>query len=88
MLNHLLAISGPAKMAGLDGNVIGTWISDNIFFVLVVVVACAIACFAIAKKPRDAIISFSIILLAMALMSLAIYRNEIGQWFAHTFFGV
>lgn len=71
----------------IDGNIIGNWLADNVVFVLVVIVAIVILTLAITKKPRDAMISFAICLLAFLLLSLAVYWRELGEWIRMTFFG-
>lgn len=72
---------------GVDGNVIGNWLVDNVIFVMIVVVAIVIVTAAITKKPRDAMISFVITLLALLLLSLAAFRVELGDWIRTTFLG-
>lgn len=72
---------------GVDGNTIGNWLIDNVIFVGVVVVAIVIITAAVTKKPRDAMVAFSITLLALLLISLAAFRVELGDWMRVTFFG-
>lgn len=72
---------------GVSGNTVGNWLIDNVIFVMVVVAAITIASAAITKKPRDAMITFAITMLALLLISLAAFRTEIGDWIRTTFLG-
>jgi len=72
---------------GFDGNTVGNWLIDNVFFVVIIIIAITIATAAITKKPRDAILAFGISLLAMLLISLAAFRTEVGDWIRTTFLG-
>jgi hypothetical protein len=72
---------------GVDGNVIGNWLIDNVIFVGVVIVAIVIISAAVTKKPRDAMVAFAICMVALALVSIAGFRVEMGDWVRTTFFG-
>lgn len=72
---------------GFNGQSVGDWISGNLVFVGIMVVVLVIIVAAITKRPRDAVISFAICLLAILLISMASHAQEIGTWLQNTFFG-
>lgn len=82
---NLVAVEGGGGV-GISGNTVGNWLIDNVIFVMVVMAAIVIATAAITKKPRDAMVSFGLSMLALLLVSLAAFRVEIGDWIRTTFF--
>ena len=86
-ISSMVVVPGIAPMVGINGNTIGNWLIDNVVFVVVVMIAITVLTFAITRKVRDALISFSLTLLGLLLLSLAAFRNELGEWVRVTFFG-
>jgi len=71
---------------GVSGNTIGNWLADNVVYVLIVAVAIVILTFAITKKPRDAMVAFVIVLIALLVLSIGAFWRELGEWLRNTFF--
>ncbi|PPH34154.1 hypothetical protein [Rathayibacter rathayi] len=78
---------GVVKAIGFDGHSIGSWLNDNVFFVIVMCVAIVAATAGITKKIRDAAVAAGCVLIAIIIIELATYHDEIGAWFGTTFLG-
>lgn len=86
-METVIAAVGLVPMVSISGNVVGEWIANNVFYVLLVLAALSIAVAAITKKPRDAALTFGLALLAVGLLSIAAFYRELGEWVRTTFLG-
>ncbi len=84
-MDLLMFVSVPGAV-GISGSTIGNWLINNVIFVGVVIVAIVIVTATVTKKPRDAFTAFGLCLLALLLVSLAGFWQEIGEWIRTTFF--
>lgn len=75
------------KMAEVSGNVIGKWLTDNVVFVAVIIVAITIFTAAITKKARDAFLAFGIAFLGFALLFIGANWSSFSDWIGKTFLG-
>lgn len=71
----------------ISGETIGDWIKGNVLYVLIVIAVLAIIVAAFTKKPRDAAVTFGIVLLGLALLGIATNMDDVTSWFSSTFFG-
>lgn len=84
-MDFLTMVPVAAGDVGISGSTIGNWLIDNVIFVGVVIVAIVIIVAAVTKKPRDAMMAFALCVLALLVVSLAGFREELGDWVRNTF---
>lgn len=84
-MDFLTMVPVAAGDIGISGSTIGNWLIDNVIFVGVVIVAIVIIVAAVTKKPRDAMMAFALCLLALTVVSVAGFREELGDWVRTTF---
>lgn len=85
-MDFLMLAPVAAGEVGISGSTIGNWLINNVIFVGVVIVAIVIVTAAVTKKPRDAFMAFGLCILALLLVSLAGFWQELGEWMRNTFF--
>ncbi|MGO2933146.1 hypothetical protein [Microbacterium sp.] len=72
---------------GVSGNTVGNWLADNVIFVMIVLIAIAVLCFALTKKVRDAMVAFGICLLGLVIVFIGLNWRPLAEWLGNTFLG-
>lgn len=75
------------KMAEVSGNVIGKWITDNVVFVFIIIIALSIFVAAMTKKVRDAFITFGLSCLGFLMLFIGSNWSGFQDWLGRTFLG-